>query len=116
MTNEIESLSTDMNARRTGSGPSPMLFAVGGLALLLAAYAHGRFGQFDERSDRLRRQGAAILFYSSDDEELLHLCDRVLVLHDGAVHAELAGPTLNRAELIAASVGASHASARQPAV
>jgi ribose transport system ATP-binding protein len=66
--------------------------------------------------DRLRREGAAILFYSSDDEELLHLCDRVLVLHDGAVHAELAGPTLNRAELIAASVGASHASARQPAV
>jgi ribose transport system ATP-binding protein len=66
--------------------------------------------------DRLRRQGAAILFYSSDDEELLHLCDRVLVLHDGAVHAELAGTTLNRSELIAASVGASHASARQPAV
>lgn len=54
MTNEIESLTTDMNARRTGSGVSPMLFAVGGLALLLAAYAHWRFGQFDERIDRLR--------------------------------------------------------------
>jgi uroporphyrin-3 C-methyltransferase len=56
MTNEIESLTTDMNARRTGSGLSPMLFAVGGLALLLAAYAHWRFGQFDERIDRLRGQ------------------------------------------------------------
>jgi uroporphyrin-3 C-methyltransferase len=56
MTNEIESLTTDMNARRTGSGASPMLFAVGGLALLLAAYAHWRFGQFDERIDRLRGQ------------------------------------------------------------
>ncbi len=33
-----------------------MLFAVGGLALLLAAYAHWRFGQFDERIDRLRGQ------------------------------------------------------------
>ena len=56
MTNEIESLTSDMNARRTGSGLSPMLFAVGGLALLLAAYAHWRFGQFDERIDRLRGQ------------------------------------------------------------
>jgi uroporphyrin-3 C-methyltransferase len=56
MTNEIESLTTDMNARRTGNGASPMLFAVGGLALLLAAYAHWRFGQFDERIDRVRAQ------------------------------------------------------------
>lgn len=56
MTNEIESLTTDMNARRTGSGVSPMLFAVGGIALLLAAYAHWRFGQFDERIDRMRGQ------------------------------------------------------------
>ena len=56
MTNEIESLTTDMNARRNGSGVSTMLFAVGGLALLLAAYAHWRFGQFDDRIDRLRSQ------------------------------------------------------------
>jgi uncharacterized protein HemX len=60
MTNEIESLSTDMHARRTGNGLSPMLFAVGGLALLLAAYAHWRFGQFDERIDRLRGQVAEL--------------------------------------------------------
>ncbi len=60
MTNEIESLTTDMHARRTGSGLSPMLFAVGGLALLLAAYAHWRFGQFDERIDRLRGQLAEL--------------------------------------------------------
>jgi uroporphyrin-3 C-methyltransferase len=60
MTNEIESLTTDMNARRTGSGASPMLFAVGGLALLLAAYAHWRFGQFDERIDRVRGQVAEL--------------------------------------------------------
>lgn len=55
----------------------------------------------------LRRAGAAILFYSSDDEELLGLCDRVLVLHDGHVRAELvAGDSLTRANLIAASVAA----------
>jgi uroporphyrin-3 C-methyltransferase len=56
MTNEIESLTSDLNSRRAGSGTSPMLIAVGGLALLLAAYAHWRFGQFDERIDRVRGQ------------------------------------------------------------
>jgi uroporphyrin-3 C-methyltransferase len=56
MTNEIESLTSDLSSRRTGSGTSPMLIAVGGLALLLAAYAHWRFGQFDERIDRVRGQ------------------------------------------------------------
>ncbi|HET7203853.1 MAG TPA: uroporphyrinogen-III C-methyltransferase [Steroidobacteraceae bacterium] len=56
MTNEIESLTTDNSARRTGSGVSPLWFAFAGLALLLALYAHWRFGQFDERIDRLRAQ------------------------------------------------------------
>ncbi len=60
----------------------------------------------------LRRAGAAILFYSSDDEELLGLCDRVLVLHDGHVRKELvAGSSLTRANLIAASVAAEAADA-----
>jgi ribose transport system ATP-binding protein len=54
----------------------------------------------------LRRQGTAILFYSSDDEELLGLCDRVLVLHDGYVRAELEGERLTRRNLIGASVAA----------
>lgn len=53
-THEIESLPTDQSARRTGSGVSPMWFAFAGVALVLAIYAHWRFGQFDERIDRLR--------------------------------------------------------------
>ena len=60
MSTEIESLTTDLNTRRTGSGVSPMLIAVGGLALLLAVYAHWRFGQFDEKIDRLRGQIAEL--------------------------------------------------------
>jgi uroporphyrin-3 C-methyltransferase len=56
MTNEIESLTTDISQRRTGNGASPMLLAVVGLAFLLAAYAHWRFSQFAERNDRLRSQ------------------------------------------------------------
>lgn len=53
----------------------------------------------------LQRAGTAVLFYSSDDEELLGLCNRVLVLHDGQVRAELSGDSLNRSNLVAASMG-----------
>jgi uroporphyrin-3 C-methyltransferase len=56
MSAEIESLSTDLKSRRPGQGVSPMLVALVVLGLLLALYAHWRFGQFDERIDRLRRQ------------------------------------------------------------
>jgi uroporphyrin-3 C-methyltransferase len=60
MTNEIESLTTDISTRRTGSGVSPMWFAFAALALLLALYAHLRFSQFDGRIDRLRAQVAEL--------------------------------------------------------
>jgi ribose transport system ATP-binding protein len=53
----------------------------------------------------LRARGTSILFYSSDDEELLSLCDRVLVLHDGRIAADLAGEHLTHDELVAASIG-----------
>jgi ribose transport system ATP-binding protein len=62
-------------------------------------------GEFYHLLSQLREAGTAILFYSSDDEELLTLCDRVLVLHDGLIRAELSGDTLTRSNLMAASMG-----------
>ena len=56
MSAEIESLSTDLQSRRPGRGVSPMLVALAVLGLLLAIYAHWRFGQVDKRYDRLRQQ------------------------------------------------------------
>lgn len=56
----------------------------------------------------LRQRGAAILLYSSDDDELLALCNRILVLHDGSVRATLTGDTLTKERLIAASMGAAN--------
>lgn len=53
----------------------------------------------------LSRQGKSILFYSSDDDELIGLCDRVIVLHDGKIRAELKGASLTKENLIAASMG-----------
>lgn len=65
----------------------------------------GAKGELYTLLDGLRRNGTAILLYSSDDEELIGLCDRALVLHDGLIRAELAGASLNRAALVAASMG-----------
>jgi ribose transport system ATP-binding protein len=62
---------------------------------------------------QLRQEGTAILFYSSDDEELLGLCDRVLVMLDGRISAELSGDTLTHARLVSASMTASHVEAHK---
>jgi ribose transport system ATP-binding protein len=75
----------------------------------------GTKAEFYELLAELRRAGTAILFYSSDDDELLGLCDRVLVMHDGGVRADLSGDRLNRAELIAASMGTTQESADEHA-
>ena len=56
---------------------------------------------------KLCDEGKTILFYSSDDEELVGLCDRVLVLHDGSIKTELAGAALTKENLISASLGVS---------
>lgn len=61
---------------------------------------------------RLTEEGKTILLYSSDDEELIGLCDRVLVMHDGMIRTELSGSTLTKENLIAASLGASSAEQR----
>jgi len=54
---------------------------------------------------RLCEEGKSILLYSSDDEELIGLCDRVLVMHDGTIRTELSGSSLTKENLIAASLG-----------
>jgi ribose transport system ATP-binding protein len=53
---------------------------------------------------RLADQGAAILFYSTDYDELIGCCDRVLVLYDGAIKRELVGQDITERALIAAAL------------
>jgi ribose transport system ATP-binding protein len=53
-------------------------------------------------------EGTTVILYSSDDEELVGLCDRVLVMHDGRISSELAGGSLTTANLVAASLGVVH--------
>jgi ribose transport system ATP-binding protein len=60
---------------------------------------------------RLADQGAAIVFYSTDYDELIGCCDRVLVLYDGAIKRELVGPEITEHALIASAlnIGAAEA-------
>ena len=53
---------------------------------------------------RLAEAGAAILFYSTDYDELIGCCDRVLVLYDGRVGRELKGEALTEHALIASAL------------
>lgn len=68
----------------------------------------GAKGEFYKILAQLQQQGTSILFYSSDDDELLGLCNRVLVLHDGEITAELSGETLTHNNLVSASMGTRH--------
>lgn len=58
---------------------------------------------------RLAREGKAILLYSSDTEELAHLCHRVIVLRNGRIAAELVPPELSAEAIVSASMRQAHA-------
>lgn len=68
----------------------------------------GTKAEFYTLLTRLCSEGKTILFYSSTDEELVGMCDRVLVLYDGTIRTELSGASLTKENLIAASLGASN--------
>jgi ribose transport system ATP-binding protein len=72
----------------------------------------GTKAEFYALLNQLCEEGKTILFYSSDDEELVGLCDRVLVLHDGRIKTELVGSALTKEHLIAASLGVSEGGAQ----
>ena len=53
---------------------------------------------------RLADDGAAILFYSTDYDELIGMCDRVLMLYRGAVVRTLEGDDITEHNIVAASL------------
>ena len=53
---------------------------------------------------KLAATGAAIVFYSTDYDELIGCCDRVLVLYDGAVKRVLAGGEITERALIGSAL------------
>jgi ribose transport system ATP-binding protein len=55
----------------------------------------------------LADDGAAILFYSTDYDELIGCCDRVLVMYRGRVVSELGGDNLTERQLLAGALNVS---------
>jgi ribose transport system ATP-binding protein len=53
---------------------------------------------------RLGAEGRAILYYSSDTEEMAHLCHRVLVMREGRIATELRSPGITADALVRASL------------
>ena len=66
----------------------------------------GTKAEFYHLLRELTNAGTTILFFSSDDQELLDLCPRVLVMQDGKIKADLSGDQLTESNLISASMGA----------
>ncbi len=62
-------------------------------------------GEIYAAVERLAADGAGVLLYASDFQELLSLCDRVLVVYDGRIVGEFAGDTMTEYNLLAASFG-----------
>jgi ribose transport system ATP-binding protein len=52
----------------------------------------------------LSREGRALLFYSSDAEELAHLSHRVMVMREGRIAAELQQPGITAEAIVSAAV------------
>ena len=70
----------------------------------------GTKAEFYKLLQQICSEGTSIIFYSSDDEELIGLCDRVLVMFEGKIRCELEGPSLTKVNLVAACMGVSDGS------
>ena len=53
---------------------------------------------------RLAESGAAIVFYTTDYDELIGCCDRALVLYDGAIKRVLSGAEITEHALISSAL------------
>jgi ribose transport system ATP-binding protein len=53
---------------------------------------------------RLADGGAAIIYYSTDYDELIGCCDRVLVFYDGAIKRVLVGPEITERALVSSAL------------
>jgi ribose transport system ATP-binding protein len=53
---------------------------------------------------KLAEAGAAIVFYSTDYDELIGCCDRIMVLYDGVIKRELVGAEITERALVASAL------------
>jgi ribose transport system ATP-binding protein len=73
----------------------------------------GARAEIYRRLDELAQAGLAVLFVSSELEEVLLLADRVLVMHEGAIAGELAGGDRTEQNIMLLATGATVATTTQ---
>ena len=61
--------------------------------------------------EELARQGVAVLFVSSEMEEILGMSDRALVMHEGAIQGELERDALSEESVMLLATGGAMANA-----
>ncbi len=54
---------------------------------------------------RVEEHGTGVVLYSTDNDELLQYCDRILIMHDGKIVDELSGDRMTEGNITAASFG-----------
>ena len=64
---------------------------------------------------KLADEGAAIIFYSTDYDELIGCCDRGAVFYDGMIRTTLEGQSITERALIASALNISSDQERVPA-
>jgi uroporphyrin-III C-methyltransferase len=114
MSAEIESLTVESAARRTG-GASPTTVALAGLALLLAAAAHWRFNRFDDRVDGVRNQLVELRELQKRSSERLDGLASMLEATNAAWRNELTGLRAVRAQMAELGSAVEELSARTEA-
>jgi len=70
--------------------------------------------EFYQLLARLAESGVAIIYYSTDYDELVGCCDRVLVMYDGRVGRTLEGTEITEKNLVAAALNLPAASLETP--
>jgi len=91
MSAEIESLTTDKNARGRNGGSSPMLVALAAPGLLLAIYALYRLGRFDHQVERVRQQVVELRGSQDRLESQLQALTARLESSETALRSEMRG-------------------------
>ena len=93
----------DIKALQPLYRPFDPLVAIARIALLLLARSvpvEHVYRLLRELAD----QGAGILFYSTDYDELIGCCDRVVVMYDGHIIRELAGEAITEQAIVASAL------------
>ena len=65
----------------------------------------GSKSEIYEVIEEMAKEGAAVLFISSEMEEVLRVADRILVMHEGRLAGELTGADMNEERVMQLATG-----------